>query len=132
MENKYLDPKEAIRLMLSGETLVDSCYRSIYWDRETFIRQESSGKKEVVDYFSDLWRNLQKQKRQMTKWECLVWANSDWAKGWVVRFFDRENYYSWKPPQMYYYDEPEKLHRARFDTNGIDESTITDFMVEVN
>jgi hypothetical protein len=70
----------------------------------------------------------------MTRWECLAWAQSDEAKGWVVGWEDtaKENGEGWYLPQAYsFYQHPLKeLIRARLDGNGVDKSTIQGFEVE--
>jgi hypothetical protein len=128
-ENKYLDPKEAARLMLDGETLqwqYDSTVLDAWFDG-TFKIGRKEGYSTLYD-FSRLRRKPQKQKRQMTKWECLKWAQSDEAKGWVIR--DPGCYWA-LPTSFCTYENPQMLQRARFDANGVDESTITDFAIEV-
>jgi hypothetical protein len=134
-EQKYLDPKEAIRLMLDGEELVDD-YGGFYaWNEsgKKFICVDKIGSRiGIADRFENLRRKPQKKRRPMTRWECLAWATSDEARGWVVG----TGSCSWRPPQCWSYPDGTILEfrRAKLkpDGTGIDESTITDFSVEAD
>ena len=135
MINQYLDPKEAIRLMLDGEVLKDSFDNDAYFIKDRFYIRRSLTSASEISYFHKLRRKPQKKKRLMTQWECLLWATSDNANGWIVLVDEPWDRDKWRCPQYFTYSEDltKNLKRAKLlpDGSGIDESTITDFMIEV-
>jgi hypothetical protein len=134
-EQKYLDPKEAARLMLlDGEVLVDTEGEESYWsnERKTFVYKTNDDYEFTTDYFEFLRRKPQKTRRLMTRWECLAWASSAESQGWVVKCNEHSDWYT--PQHTVYFDRSiSDFRRAKLlpDGSGIDESTITDFSVEV-
>ena len=138
IDNKYLDLKEAVRLMLDGEVLMDKYGNDNYWKESdgTFAWKNPNVDRDrddrILSEFHSLCRKPQKQKRLMTRWEILAWATSDDAKGWVVGIKTSD---TWDCPQNWCYSgNISDYSRARLlpDDTGIDESTITDFSVEVD
>jgi hypothetical protein len=80
--------------------------------------------------FINFRRRPAKHNRPMTRWEVLVWANSEESRGWVVQAQGNK---MWYIPQFFSYDtDTAKYRRARLlpDNSGIDESTIRGFEVE--
>ena len=142
MTNPYLDPKEAIKLMLEGEILTDgNDGYSVRFSAGTFeFKNDNNDWMPFTNFdsYDKFYRKPQKQERLMTKYECLLWAQSDAAKGWVVTEniypFGRIDY-KWRLPAYFTFsaEQTEKLKRAKLkpDGSGIDENTITDFTVEV-
>jgi hypothetical protein len=133
MDNKYLDPKEAIRLMLDGEALVDfEKNKDTFYSGEggAFVYKDGEGYFRKIDSFSNLRRKPQKTRRPMTRWECLAWANSNEACGWFVKAGKSD----WYCPQNWDYNSSGvsgfRRAKLKLDGSGVDESTITDFSVE--
>jgi hypothetical protein len=143
MTEKYLDPKEAIRLLLlDGEVLIDDSDKTeVRFDEDEmgflFKRVHDWERIENFVTFGTFIRKPQKKKRPMTRWECLAWATSAEAQGWVITIepdnSDKKD--KWVAPQFFLYapDSISDYRRAKLkpDGTGIDEATITDFSVEV-
>jgi hypothetical protein len=136
---RELPPKEAIQLMLDGRTLYYENGLLAHFNGFTFVSREvlDKGKRSKLTSFHNLYAYPYepdppptKKKRLMTRWECLAWAQSNDAKGWVVKHCV-ETANQWASPiQPSYSGVLENYHRARFDTNGIIAGTECGFEVE--
>jgi hypothetical protein len=144
-ESKYtafLSAKEAAKAMLEGEVLLDRDGRRHLWDNDKglFIvspYEENSIFKVIID-FNNLYRNKQKNNKEMTRFEKLAWASSSDSFGYVVRkksIIDDANWGDWQLPQYYNYDNKDFIgviqnyQRAVLlpDGSGIDKKTIENF-----
>jgi hypothetical protein len=128
-----LSPEDAIRAMLDGETLVTAEGHDVRW-REDIANFERTAEGVIRNglVFAGL-RRPEKRKRQMTRWEILVWASGEESRGWVVTDTAKGPGY-WYCPQGFEYDggNLKEYRRAKLlpDGSGIDESTIQGFEVE--
>lgn len=80
--------------------------------------------------YAIILRKKASSRRPMTRMECVAWAASEASKGWVAHCGDGE----WFAPAFLGYSPGNisLLRRARINLDGnIDESSITDFRVEV-
>jgi hypothetical protein len=130
-----LSAEDAARAMLNGEILFNKEGEEHYWGTGFIIGEERKDffvKKEGFRQFSsfeNLYRNIPKIIRTMTKDEAMAWASGSESLGWMVRC----SFQNWDFPRTFgYHGTIKSYQRARMlpDLSGIDESTIQGFKVE--
>jgi hypothetical protein len=131
-DKEYLDPVEAVRLMLNGETLINNENNECRWDTNGFdVFNDKSENWDPLLYFDNLTRKTKNKKRLMTREECLGWARSSKAVGWVVGIDPVGPNTDWDNPLNLFFDKDiECYRRAIFAKGDVDISTITDFTIK--
>jgi hypothetical protein len=111
-ENRELQPREAIALMLAGSTLFDSKGNEYRRRGSGFVATApGTDHVEPVETFTGLFWDRPSSKRPWTTLELLSWASSGDSFGWVVKF-RHDN--GWSPPQSFQYNYPAGAYqRAR-------------------
>ena len=131
-DNKYLDAVEAVNRLTSGEHLRTQLNSDCFWDKDTscFLLEFSEGKVRLMKHFN-LLRPYPK-KRLMTQEECRRWACSKEAKGWMVRYCDKESEHWNFPREVIYVSLIAPYQRAKIlsDLSGIDPDSIIGFETE--
>jgi hypothetical protein len=126
-----LEPAEAARAMLAGETLVDGVSRWEYtWDTQRGAFMAKCGDlSHIINtaFLGYIRKPPSPKKRSMTRWEALAWAQSDEARGWLVQYYAGV----WRCPCDFDFIKAGEYKRACFTAEGgVDESTIQGFEVE--
>jgi hypothetical protein len=144
-EGESISPEDAIRLMLAGKPVIvtgDFDY-PCWYDREKKMFFQKDSQREVC-YFSVFHGPFKygKKNRPWNAFECLVWANSEESRGWMVRrkYIGDGVWGQWDISQRLRYDTQEEFlypdvveyQRAMVlpDKSAINESTIQGFVTE--